>query len=449
MNNSKLWLVFFIFTASSALFVQFIILPVFFPSWHAGDGLLVSSLDSRGFHSIAVELSQKIRSEGWSSWELRPQGQAPAGIAAAIYALTIPKLWVFIPLNAALHATAALLIFLIMCRFLNGFARPLICSLPFLLYPSASIWYAQLHKDGFVIAGFMFFLYGWLIISNMRNQDKYIIKMSEGSMMIFSGLFLIWMNRPYLLKIMSVLSILTALALGVKLLYDNARKGFSAKARRFLFVFFILAISAFLFGSRIINSKNCNRQVLPLSASDIKTKPELKGRSPFVSGRIIRNLDSLFREISCRRRGFLLTKGLSNIDSNIEFTTPKDLVLYMPRAALIVFFAPFPSQWFHSGSYESNTVMRRISAFEMIGVYFCLIFLVYALWIWKNRVETWIILFFCSVPMLAYGIVVCNIGTLYRLRYGFLMVLVAFGLAGAFEFFRRRGLLRKTEKGGG
>jgi len=104
----RLWCIFFVYTASIALMVQLILLPKIFPAWHAGDGLLIG-IDCYSFHNIAVDLAKKIHAQGWSAWELRPDGQASAGIAGAVYALTVPKPWIVIPINAALHATATLL----------------------------------------------------------------------------------------------------------------------------------------------------------------------------------------------------------------------------------------------------------------------------------------------------------------------------------------------------
>lgn len=116
-SQGKLWLLFFLYSCFVAFCVQLIILPKIFITWHAGDGLLVGG-DWVYFQQLALDLVQKIKSNGWSVWELRPEGQAPAGIAAAIYFLTgISKPWTIIPLNAALHATGGLLLLKILKLF--------------------------------------------------------------------------------------------------------------------------------------------------------------------------------------------------------------------------------------------------------------------------------------------------------------------------------------------
>ena len=42
---------------------------------------------------------------------------------------------------------------------------------------------------------------------------------------------------------------------------------------------------------------------------------------------------------------------------------------------------------------------------------------------------------FCIYMMLTYGLVVCNIGSLYRLRYVYITTLAAVGIAGFIAFF--------------
>ncbi|MDD2373420.1 MAG: hypothetical protein PHF03_07600 [Syntrophomonadaceae bacterium] len=49
---------------------------------------------------------------------------------------------------------------------------------------------------------------------------------------------------------------------------------------------------------------------------------------------------------------------------------------------------------------------------------------------------------FCMGMMVAYAIGVPNIGSLYRARYGFLMTLVALGMAGFFSLLKIRGASR-------
>ncbi len=68
---------------------------------------------------------------------------------------------------------------------------------------------------------------------------------------------------------------------------------------------------------------------------------------------------------------------------------------------------------------------------EMVFVYAALFFLPYALWRWRGQIETWLIFSFCGILLLLYTYITPNIGSLYRSRHGFLMLLLAFCIAGA------------------
>ena len=81
--------------------------------------------------------------------------------------------------------------------------------------------------------------------------------------------------------------------------------------------------------------------------------------------------------------------------------------------------------------------MRRVSAAEMIGVYAALILLPFSLWRWRRKPETWVLTLFCAGMMVTYGLVIANVGSLYRVRYGFLMTLVALGIAGGLSAYQR------------
>ena len=147
------------------------------------------------------------------------------------------------------------------------------------------------------------------------------------------------------------------------------------------------------------------------------------------------------------RRGFrsFAPEAKSNIDRNVGFGSVKDILIYLPRSAQIAFLSPFPNQWLREGSTPANSLMRRISAYEMIVIYFALIFLPYAIWHWRRRIEIWVISAFCVYMMLIYGLAVCNIGTLYRMKYVYITTLLALGIAGFMIFLDDLNIKRKIK----
>jgi hypothetical protein len=73
--------------------------------------------------------------------------------------------------------------------------------------------------------------------------------------------------------------------------------------------------------------------------------------------------------------------------------------------------------------------MRRVVGFEMVGLYLALVFVPLAVWRWRTRPEVYVIAACCLFMTVLYAMAVCNIGALYRFRYGFVMTLAALGLA--------------------
>lgn len=160
------------------------------------------------------------------------------------------------------------------------------------------------------------------------------------------------------------------------------------------------------------------------------------------------SIDNQARKLALSRMGFRLSspEAMTNIDSNVGFGSVKDILIYLPRAVQIVFLAPFPGQWLGDASCTANSLMRKISILEMLVIYFALIFLPYAIWYWRKRIEIWVISIFCIYTMLIYGLAVCNIGTLYRMRYAYITTLVALGIAGFITLLEKIKIKREYWK---
>jgi len=476
----RIWTIFFLYTAIVAVFIQLVALRYGVPeNWEVVQGLLIP--DSQTFHRQARDMAERIKAEGWSAWQLSPLGQAPVGITAVVYTFCGSRPWMLIPLNALLHATSGLLILLSLQFLLLNWRYALLCSLPFLLFPTPITWYAQIHKDGWTIAGMVMILYGTLsLIAGESRADKpYVFWWSYPLMIV--GIFFVYLARPYLVPIyQAVLAVVLLLYLIVSLRRFGRKNYFV----RFAVVFCgiggaILLMSLLESGwitkvySEAIASASHNPKFDNLIIVDV---PAIKNRgvghgssqgvqSIFAEKKVAAKpvldkfkwhnaswlpmwLNHKLRKLSRTRTGRISRWGDagSSIDQDVLFASPQDIINYLPRAAQIAFLAPFPSFWLGKGSLPENTLMRRVVAFEMAFVYLALIGIVFAFFYWWKRLELWCILVFCCLPMLAYVMVVINIGTLYRMRYGFLATLVALGCAGTLKFLGDHGIWYAKKK---
>lgn len=121
----------------------------------------------------------------------------------------------------------------------------------------------------------------------------------------------------------------------------------------------------------------------------------------------------------------------SSVDETVRFYNMSDLINYLPRALQIGLFAPFPDQWLKPGSSEPNTIMRKIAIFEMSFFYVSLVFLLLNIkWVLRSPGVLYMLLISISV-IIFYSYFMSNIGTLYRMRFGFHILICAISV-GAF-----------------
>jgi 4-amino-4-deoxy-L-arabinose transferase-like glycosyltransferase len=149
---------------------------------------------------------------------------------------------------------------------------------------------------------------------------------------------------------------------------------------------------------------------------------------------------ALWARIALRRQGFILSsygQFGSTIDSEVTFESQSDVIRYIPRAFQIGFFAPFPKMWFSSG-YHVGLIGRLVSGFETLLTY--AIELMACVFVWRNRrlLPVWLLVIAATLGILALGLVVVNVGTLYRMRYSSWVLLVILGSGGLVQILSGR-----------
>jgi 4-amino-4-deoxy-L-arabinose transferase-like glycosyltransferase len=152
--------------------------------------------------------------------------------------------------------------------------------------------------------------------------------------------------------------------------------------------------------------------------------------------------ERLLRQINGRRQGFNRYLGnSSNIDSDASFETAGDVVRYLPRAAEIGLFAPFPRMWFEVGTV--GRMARVVAGIETLIMY--LFYIPAAVCVWKQRrnLKLWLVFLFALTGLIGLGFVVANVGALFRLRYVFWIMMILLAVKGTLEL--RRDFKRSPE----
>ena len=451
----RVWIVAFVYALSVGLLIQFVVLPVLFPSFHAGHGLLAGN-DVSTFHNLAVKLAQRIRVDGWSVWSLSPSDQATVGVMAAAYVFLPEEPWVVLPLYAAFFAIAAACLFAILrlCGFEVRAAG--IGVSPLLLMPSSALLYAIPHKDVFFVCGNMMFLYSIVrlaVAPGVEGDKKWLYRAGIFFWIGLFGAFLVWLVRPYGLEIMMGIGGFIALVSLVAALIGIFRHR-RYPVRRVICLAVLCSVIVLLkplgdSGFAVIVPSGLN--VVPLATIMpeivVHTDPEtgkvlqkVADAGWVSSGVLSPRLETLLQRLADTRNEYLFwhASAASTIDSSVSFLRVWDMVRYLPRALQIGLFSPFPKDWLGVGSLPANTFMRRIASIEMALWYCFFPFCLMAVIKGRKHLVVGVVFLYVIPTILVLALVIPNIGTLYRMRFGFWIVLFSLGVSMAVSLLGKR-----------
>ena len=421
------WLLAFLFCCLQALMVQKLILPLV-PSLHAGHGLLIN--DAIIFHNTASEIAARIRSLGWSQWSLYPPGfSGNVGILSALYAVFGPEPAVFIPLNAAAHVTGALMLYLIgplLWPGKVGRLGGLVAAILFAAFPSTLLWYSQNHKDAFTIAGALIMLYAWLQLLGAQKDLRSVLK---PLLLAALGAVLVLSMRPYLSMMLAAGLILSWIFCFVVSLL------ISSPWRRNLIswpVACLLVLScASAFVASTLPASETALKVDVLSAANASDSNEVANAKQWrwnSSTWLPRWVEAPFYRISELRAHFIvygLSVGAgSGIDQSSMPASTWQALAYFPRALIVGGLVPFPPAWLQ------HTSAPRLATSGETFIWYLFSGGVLALLYRRPSMPLIGGLVLCAFLIMIYSYTGPNIGTLYRVRFGFWMFLLLCGSVG-------------------
>ncbi len=138
------------------------------------------------------------------------------------------------------------------------------------------------------------------------------------------------------------------------------------------------------------------------------------------------------------RQGMINTGGHSLVDAHVSFASGSDVVAYVPRALMLAFLSPTPSQW--TSASGGTGVFRRIALVEVLLLYIllpCILFSIFRV-LQKSGEQGALILLFAAIMATILGLIIANVGILFRLRLQALIpILIIIGLGGVPGFYKR------------
>ena len=142
------------------------------------------------------------------------------------------------------------------------------------------------------------------------------------------------------------------------------------------------------------------------------------------------------------------TTSGSNIDTHVRFRDLKGLISYAPRAFVVGCCAPFPKMWLVSGQ-RVGSVGRLLGGAETLVMYVIGLLALFAVVRPPHRLAASFLLSVTILGVTLVGLVVPNIGALYRFRYVFWVLLIILGVKGfgvIREFVRQWFDSRRTQE---
>jgi hypothetical protein len=466
----KLWLAFYLYSLTVGLLVQFVILPIIFPSAHWKDGLMVGG-DWVQFHTEGVEIAKRVEQEGWSAWTLRHpiSGQAMSGIAGLFYALTgIHKPWVLLPFNAFLHASAGLILYILLRLLDISKKTALIFTIPFIIFPTSLTWVSQIHKDGLYILG-MYLTFLSLALAFSNEIKKNLISILAG---VLGAFVFFTVGREYVLKIVyyfyALFLFISLLTATINLVWKG-KESFLRYGKTALVFFVIFLTYGLLQPQTQIQipaqeqeqpqtqeqprvtaqaQEQAQPQAQPQEQEQMQTQTQEQTQtqataqarwywSPYIPDKI----ENLFYTLAVWRNEIwaqYLSGYPGAIDEDIKFRSVGDFIEYTPRALTVGFFSPFPRFWFSQGSTTGGTIARYITPFEAIYLWVAWLLLPIALWFHRKKLWFWFVFLMCLGFVWFHVVAEPNVGPIVRKRYGYVMLLSAVSYSTAVELWRRR-----------
>ena len=449
-----LFLLFFSYATAAALLFQNLLLPMA-AGVHHGQGLIQG--DSAYFHSVAVELAARIRAEGWGSWTIYPTHGSSGNVAllAALYVGFGDAPSLMVPVNAGLHALTGILI-MALGRLLwpgrVGVLAGMLSAVLFVVFPSALNWYGQIHKDGFAIAGTMFVLVAWFWSERRSVTARSAL---SATVLFLIGCGLIVLVRPYGLRLLLAGAAIMALVefLATWLAHKQMLIG-RKQCMKLALLGLIAVLVAFTpkraehgdvsyaqwGAARSVALDHVQSIELPLALSRIQ---QWKWHE---TTWLPASLETPIRNVAHTRIGLiesgLIDGAMSMYDVDRLPQTSMEVLAYIPRALQVAIFAPFPSRWL-----EKLSAARLVSVVEMLTWY--LLAPGVLLLFWYRRTPALLAVAALALTMLTiYGVALANVGTLYRIRYIYLFLLILLSLIGWLRFLEiREWLLPKATPG--
>jgi len=399
------------------------------PSQFSADGLGAFAADGSVYKDEVMELAQVLKADGLRAW-----ARWPTQLHVRIYSLPLVVLsrWMGFnilavePVNLIYYLAILFLVFKLGETMLDRRVGILAATIVG-LWPSFLLHTTQLLRDPLLIAAFLILMGGLAFC--LRHGYQWQKGVAAGVACAVAVVVIRIVRMPMWDVLWAIALISTCLVVIGFIRFRAVQLG----SVLFLALIFaaLLVTPHFQYALRDQQRVPMRRVMLP---EEIQKLP--------LADQIARRREGFGLQVS-NSGGVEASSAGSDLNNNDHFTSPKDILLYIPRAALVGFFAPFPNMWWAAGK-QVGLSGRLLAGAESILTYLIEGFAVIGFWNRRKDLSLWFLSLAAAVGVVALGLIVSNMGAMYRLRYPFWILIVIVGASGMMDLFaawqRRRKL---------
>jgi 4-amino-4-deoxy-L-arabinose transferase-like glycosyltransferase len=393
-----------------------------FPGFFDPNGIGITfAIDGATYRRLASEMALQWQNYGFSPWL-----DIKSPLHARLYSIPFTFIGRVVghnvlaaePLNLFYYLGTLTVIYFLGREIFNARAGLLAAAIVG-LWPSFLFHSTQLIRDPLAIWCFLTLLLVLVLLLSREFGWKHALLPGLGGMILVT---IFWLARGNMWNAVVVAVTITLLSLSYRMIRE--RKFMIGNA-----IVLLAIVVAMLFVPSRLESTTLGGHRAPRTPLAI---PSASQPAP-EEGIWTRAID----QIRHRRGGFrTYTAQESNVGADVQFKSFSDVLRFVPRAAVVGFFAPFPRMWFESGSY--GTAGRVISGLETFVMYLLYLAVGVCLLRERRRMAVWLLFLTATAGLIGLGLVVVNAGALYRIRYVFWIVLIVIAAQGILHLTVRR-----------
>lgn len=390
------------------------------------DGVVLAiAPDAAGYVCDAEFLADLLRKGEFRSW----YGSA-IGIQAKFYSISFAVLspWLGInslcaePVNLLLYLLALILTFQLGLTVFNR-EIGLLAACALALWPSFLLHSTQLLKDQFFIVSILVLV---LIMTHWLTKPSTLsMGLVTGAAGSIAGYVIGRTRSGYWIPLLAAI-----ILIGIALLVARQFREKTLLPAHLLSAILIILGLGLTFSATVNERFGVVRSPLypPTAPPVVFTPPE-----PVANLTLEKRIDLAAIRIWQIRYDYILAEGpAGTMDSDVVFYGARDIAMYLPRAAMIGFFAPFPNQWFMKGR-QTGTIGRIVGAMEMAAAYIIDGLALLGLWRSRKSLSAWLLVCVSLLGVSTIALVVMNMGALFRMRYVFLILLFPLAAQGLMQ----------------